>query len=138
MSSVTVPAPIPFRGILNNTSPDHIQVDILHAIPQVAPAINHRAPVPALPESTPTPLADVVVLSELTFELLHEASDGLYLRGDDQHMHVIGCDAIGKHAELELLYRCAKSIPVFRAITREAEEEAAIVTTMGKMTGAAR
>ncbi len=36
-----------------------------------------------------------------------------------------------------MLCRCAKSIPVFRAITRKAEEKAAIVTSMGKVTGIA-
>lgn len=124
--------------MLNNACPDHVQVDILHAVPQIAPTIDHGAPVPALPERTPALLADVVVLSEFTFELLHEAADGLYLRGYDQQVYVIGCDAIGEYTESELLHRCAKSIPVFRAIAREAEEKAAIVTTMRQVTRAAR
>ena len=67
----------------------HVQVYVLQAVPRVTASLYHRAVVPIAPETTASPFAAVVPLSELAFQLLHHRAYCLCIRSLCQQMCVV-------------------------------------------------
>ena len=76
------------------TRPEHIQIDVLHAIPEVSALPNHRAVVAVAPKCSATSLPRVVPLGKLSLESLHHPADTVRRGRLNQEVGMVTRDAV--------------------------------------------
>ena len=80
-----VSAPGPLLRMNHNAGADHVQIDVVHAVPEVTAILNYGRVIALAPERAPAMLAAVVICGKLPLEVAHESAD-VYRSGDDDKL----------------------------------------------------
>lgn len=73
------PAPFPFARVGNNAGPDHIQIDINNASPQIVTGFYRCGMITVFLKSAFTILAAIVFLAKSAGNELNRSGDGVFL-----------------------------------------------------------
>jgi hypothetical protein len=125
-----VSTPLPFTRMRDNAGTNHIQIDILDAIPQMLTVFNHGAMISVLPKGAAPVFALVVKACEVSLELLHHATDSSSSGLDGNFMSVVRSQAIVKKRHSKLLGCLPEALAILGAIAGETEQERTVVTAV--------
>jgi hypothetical protein len=89
-----IAAPLPLSGVSDDTCSHHIQIYVLHAVPEVLSTFDHGAVKAIAPEGAAANLALVISGGKLPLESLHEPADRFKPGGGCQQMSVIRSDGV--------------------------------------------
>jgi hypothetical protein len=119
--------------MLHHTTANHVQFDIAQALPQILSTLCQRGMKVISPESNRAAFAMIVSARKLTRGFLHQTTDLLASWRIDQQMHVIGSQTIIQQANIKLRQCLPEFFSVGIAITRELQQERAVMTAMRNM-----
>jgi len=85
----TVATPSPLIGMAHNSGTHHIEINVAKAIPQMLSVLYHRAMKSLFPKGAAPVLAPVIVLRELTFQLLHETAQITETQAHQKQMNMV-------------------------------------------------
>jgi cell division GTPase FtsZ len=108
----------------------HIEVNVSQAIPKMITTINHGAMETVSPEGAAAVLAEVIVLSKLSLQLLHEAAEIPETVAHPKEVNVITGDTKGKEGDPVFADSISQAGAVFDSVESEAQKELAVVAAM--------
>jgi hypothetical protein len=90
------------------------------------------------PEGTGTVLQKIVVLAKLPLLLLHETTEIVRYIAHCEQMDMVACDAEVKQGDSMLVNCKPQTGAIFDSIDSEAQQEVAVMTSMGQMVDVSR
>jgi hypothetical protein len=128
-----IAAPAPFTRMGYNLGAHHIQVNVSQAIPQMIAAINHGAMETVSPEGAAAVLAQIIVLSKLSLQLLHEAAEVPETVTHPKEVNMITGDTKVKECNPVFANSIPQAGAVFDSVEPETQKELAIVAAVRQM-----
>ncbi|MGD0310135.1 MAG: hypothetical protein ABSC02_12705 [Acidobacteriota bacterium] len=129
--SIAAPGPLTWVGY--DPGAHHVEVNVSQAIPKMIAAINHGAMETVSPEGAAAVLAEVVVFSKLSFQLLHEAAEVRETVAHPKEVDMITGDTKVKESNPVFAHGLPQAGAIFDSVEPEAQKELAVVTAMRQM-----
>ena len=131
--NLMISAPWPIHRVTYDTGANHVEINVTQAIPKMVTAIDHCGMESLSPEGAAAMFAEVVVISKLALQLLHELAEIARMLAHSGHMNVIAGDAEIQKRNAMFMNCVSKASAILDSIEPAFQQELSVVASVSQV-----